>query len=201
MNRIPLRYSLLGALLACAVACGSGSRLGGEQPINGEPAPEVGAERYFPLRDGTIYQYATTQPGGGTGVMVLNVTRTGDRATLSTGNNIQRVQIRNDAILNDAGYYHIKLPISAGTTWPGSSGTVRVINAHREIQVEAGNFSDCVETEEQTQATVEVRTTRSVYCPGIGLVSLEVEAESGGVVTRETAKLRYYGAKVNINDL
>jgi hypothetical protein len=198
---IRLSHSTLGAVLLCAAACGSANRLGGEQPINGEAKPEAGAERYFPLRDGTIYQYATTQSGGGTGVMVLTIKREGDRATLSTGNSIQQLQIRDDAILNDAGYYHIKLPISTGTTWPGSSGPVRVTNAHRSIEVEAGKFSDCIETEEQTQATVEVRTTRSVYCPGVGLVSLEVEADSGGVVTRESAKLRYYGAKINIDDL
>jgi hypothetical protein len=132
---------------------------------------------------------------------VLNISRIEDQATLTSGNSIQHLIIEGESIRNEAGYTQLKLPLRKGQTWPGPSGPVRVTDAHIGIQVEAGSYTDCVQTEEQTQATVEIRTTRSVYCPNVGLVSLEVVADSGGVLTRETAKLRYFGPKIDINDL
>jgi hypothetical protein len=196
-----LSGAALGCLALCVTGCASvGTATGNPQTPEADPLPAV--ELYFPLLDGTIYQYTTTQPNGSPGVMVLNISRPDEEhATLTTGNSIQHLIIEGETIRNEAGHTQLKLPLIKGQSWPGPSGPVRVTAVKVAIQVEAGSYTDCIQTEEQTQATVEVRTTRSIYCPNVGLVSLEVESDSGGVLTRETAKLRYFGPKIDINDL
>jgi hypothetical protein len=186
--------SALALALGLSVACVN-------TPHAEEPEEENPVERYFPLHDGTIYQYATVQPDGQPGVLVLSVEREGNEATLSAGNNVQHLEIQTQSIRNRSGHYHMKLPLTLGSSWQGQSGQVKVTQVELSITVEAGQYRDCVETQEQTQATVEVRTTRAVYCPNVGLVSLEVESQVGTSVARETAKLRYFGPKIDINAL
>ena len=158
-------------------------------------------ERYFPLIDGHIYQYASRGQDGREGFMVLNVARDHNRATLTAGSTVQRLQIRPDGIYNESGYYVLKLPLDVGAQWVGQSGTVEVVRKNETLDTDAGRFTQCLVTREAIQGTVEVRTTESTYCPGVGLVRLNVESKRAAAVEQETVTLQYHGAPIDVHKL
>jgi hypothetical protein len=199
-NRLPFEFPAFASLV-CAVLSGASVGCAPTRGAASADTPENPIERYFPLRDGTIYQYATRSAAGTTGVLVVEVARADDRATLKSGLRTQRLEILPLAIRNEEGFYQLKMPLSVGNSWQGQVGEVHITRTDVAIQVEAGSYTQCVETEERTQATVQLRTTHAVYCPNVGLVSLEVEAKSAVAVDRESAKLRYFGPKIDINAL
>lgn len=159
------------------------------------------SERYFPLIDGHIYQYSSRGHDGREGFIVLTVSREQNKAAITTGSTTQRLLIRPDGIYNESGYYLLKLPLKLGAQWLGQSGTVEVVRDAHAVTTDAGTFSNCIVTRETIQGTVEVRTSESTFCPGVGLVQLDVEAKGPHSATSESVTLNYYGEPFDMSAL
>jgi hypothetical protein len=187
------------AILTSAVACSSAPAT--EPNVAQTPRELPSEERYFPLRDGELYQYDVVGQDGRVAFLITKVGRDGSSATLTSGHRVQHLTVRSDGVYNEAGFYIVKTPLRVGTEWAGQSGVVRVVSEAQSIQTEAGNFTDCIVTKEVTQGTVELRTVESTFCANVGLVRLVVHAESDQVRQIEQATLRYYGPPIDIDAL
>jgi hypothetical protein len=186
-------FSKVFAVFLGAAACG------GEVPTASAPAsaPRSGSpvERYFPLEDGRIYHYVTRE-GDDTGMLVARVARTGeDRGELRLSNATKRFVYAPDGVAYEGGgAYVLKAPLEVGATWAGEhGGTTRITRTDADVAGLAGRYAGCLETVEEG-GRIEGARYASTYCPGVGMVLLEVTA--GGDAAR--AELKSYGAPVAI---
>lgn len=165
------------------------------EPINARP--EI--ERYLPLENGTVFSYDTASETGRRGVLIVQISRPRqDRVDLRMGSKTERLELTSDGVAYVEGGYLLKAPLTAGSTWKSKTGTVRVENADETAKVPAGQFEGCVRTLEETRDPGATRTVRTVFCPHVGLVSLDVEATSDRGHERETAVLRSFGPRVDL---
>lgn len=160
--------------------------------------PEI--ERYLPLENGTVFSYDTTsEETGQKGVLIVQISRPRqDRVDLRMGAKTERLEITPDGVAYVEGGYLLKAPVTAGSTWRSKTGTVRVESADVSMNVPAGRFESCVRTVEETREPGASRAIRTVFCPHVGLVSIEVEATSDRGLERETAVLKSFGPRVDI---
>ena len=156
--------------------------------------------RFLPLADQTVLSYETRdEDTGERGTIILQVgRRAGGGVELNDGGRITRLELVPDGVRYSGGGYWLKAPIEVGACWQGKTGQTCITRLGRAINVAAGKFSDCLETVEQAASGSRVTT---VFCPGVGMTSLEVESEAGGGYQRVEARLRSYGPKVDINHL
>lgn len=183
--------SILLALSAATWACGSTQT---PEPTTPAP-PKVGSvEQYFPLEEGKIYSYATNE-GGETGILTARVHRTdASHGELRLSNSTKRFVLSPDAVAYDDGRFILKAPLDVGASWPGEhGGTTKVTSTDASVKVPAGSYSGCVQTVEEGGRPPGSRYT-TTYCPGIGMVLLEVAAAGG----EAKAELKSYGAPVQI---
>ena len=201
-SRSPAALLWAGVWLAALGGCASTKQSSAAERDARAPGAELPeAERYFPLIDGHIYHYSSRGHDGREGFMVSTVKRDGNTATLTTGSTVQRLTIRPDGIYNEVGYYLLKLPIRLGAQWIGQSGTVEIVRHNQSVITEAGTFSNCIVTRETIQGTVELRTADTTFCPGVGLVRLDVEAKGAASSSSESVTLKYYGAPIDVSAL
>jgi hypothetical protein len=163
-------------------------------------AAELDAERFLPLEDGTVFSYDThSEANNANGVLIVQISRPRQgRVDLRMGSRTERLQLDPNGVAYVEGGYLLKPPLAAGSNWKGRSGTVHVAGADESIAVPAGKFDGCLKTVEQSQETGLSRTVTSVYCPHVGLVSVDVQGETGDQHDRETAVLRSFGPRVDI---
>lgn len=185
------------AVFACAscafLACGEAKAP--ETPRSSvKPAHVSSVETYFPLEDGRIYAYATTE-NGETGMLVAKVHRTdATHGELGLSNATKRFVLSPDSIAYDTGAVILKAPLAVGASWPGEhGGTTRVATMDASPKVVAGTYSSCVQTIEEGGRPPGSRYV-TTYCPGVGMVLLEVQVAGG----EARAELKSYGAPVRI---
>ena len=150
------------------------------------------ADAYFPLVAQRLYEYRTDDRGE-TGMLVANAARTdATHGSLRVGDATQRFVYDPRGVARDGGAYLLKLPLAVGTAWSGEhGGETRITQVDLSVTVLAGSYGSCVET---TEDVVPEAHYRSTYCPGVGLVSLEVDTPRG----KARVELRYYGAPQKI---
>jgi hypothetical protein len=159
--------------------------------------PEI--ERYLPLENGTVFSYDTASETGRHGVLIVQISRPRqDRVDLRMGAKTERLEITSDGVAYVEGGYLLKAPLTAGSTWKSKSGMVRVESADETVKVPAGQFEGCVRTVEETRDPGVSRSVRTVFCPHVGLVSIDVEATSDRGHERETAVLKSFGPRVDL---
>jgi hypothetical protein len=189
----------LAATIALTAGCASHPPVVTVAPV---PAgnPELEVERYLPLQDGTVFSYDThSEANNASGVLIVQISRPRQgRVDLRMGSRTERLQLDAYGVAYVEGGYLLRPPFATGSNWKGRSGTVRVANADESIAVPAGKFDGCLRTVEESQETGLSRTVTSVYCPHVGLVSVDVEGETGEQHDRETAVLRSFGPRVDI---
>jgi hypothetical protein len=194
------RATRLVAATWLAVAC---ARAPSVVTITPAPSgsPELEVERYLPLQDGTVFSYDThSESNDAHGVLIVQISRPRQgRVDLRMGSHTERLELEPAGVAYVEGGYLLKPPFAAGSNWKGRSGTVRVANVDESIAVPAGRFEGCLRTVEASQETGLSRTVTSVYCPHVGLVSVDVEGETGEQHDRETAVLRSFGPRVDIS--
>lgn len=158
-------------------------------------------ERYLPLEDGTVFSYDTASvDSGDKGLLIVQISRPRKgRADLRMGGRTERLELRPDGIAYLEGGYLLKGPLSAETTWRSKTGTVRVANLDEKVTVPAGEFNGCLRTVEETREPGVERTVTSVFCPHVGLVSVDVEGASDEGHQRETAVLKAFGPRVDLS--
>ncbi len=182
MARIP---SVL--LVSFVIACGGGKPASDPSPATSSAPAATGVERFFPLEEGRIYHYVTKE-GSETGMLVAKVRRTdAAHGELRLSNGTKRFILSPDGVSYDTGIFVLKAPIEVGTSWPGEhGGTTKIAAIDASATVPAGTYSGCVKTVEEGRQGARYTTT---YCPGIGMVLLEVTAQ--GAEAR--AELKSYG--------
>lgn len=187
-------------LLAAAFVLGCAS----DPPPRAAPkqsaAPTSSVLRYMPLKDDTVYAYRTeAENTGEKGVLMLHVTRAAaGLVELDVGGKVQRLEILKTGIRDLDGGFLLKAPIVLGATWPGTGGQVRVAAVDKEMKVPAGTFVGCIETiEERTVPNGHKRVTTD-FCPHVGIVRLEVEAQLGVQHAVESAVLRSFGKRIDL---
>lgn len=150
------------------------------------------ADAYFPLVAGRMYHYVTDE-NGEQGMMVANVTRTdATHGGLQIGNAGKRFVYDAQGVSYEGGAYVLKVPLATGTHWSGEhGGETRIVSADASVTVPAGTYGSCVETQEDVVPEAHYKNT---YCPGVGLVRLEVESRRG----RARVELQRYGAPMKI---
>lgn len=167
---------------SCA-ACGSGSDANKSQLL----APSTGAvgvssqtdaERFFPLIDGTLFHYETTNESGEKGILIARVHRTDQthgELVFPTGKK-RFVYTRAGVTLDPSGEFVLAAPIAAGTTFRGQNGGRAVIeDIAVVIDVKAGSYRDCVRVVEERGGDRRARYT-TTFCPNVGIVAIEAEA-------------------------
>ncbi len=190
-----LRRLLVLALLA---GCGPKPPASGTSAHGSEPAAgEVG--RFLPLDDQTVLSYDTRDENTGErGISNFQVSRRPNGTIeLNDGGRVTRLELAGDGVRYLSGGYWLKAPLIAGACWPGRGGKTCITRLGRPISVPAGQFSDCLETVEQT-ASASITT---VFCPGVGMVALDAESEAREGYQRVEARLRSHGPRVDINQL
>ena len=163
------------------------------------PPGEV--SNYAPLEDGTVLAYETSAEGVAEhGLVVWQIRRPRpDLVELDNGGRTQRLYIAPDAIRHAVGGYWLKAPLNEGACWPGRDGTTCIISVSVEVTVPAGHFEGCLQTEERKGTEAMGTRTTTVFCPGVGMVLLEVEGWSEGTLGLERAELTYHGPRVDLD--
>jgi hypothetical protein len=185
---------------AAMAACGSLPEPSAPPP----PAPDPSAvssgtalERFFPLVDGHIYQYAVERSNGEE-PMVVRAGRSSARGgTLQLPGGEKRFEYTAEGIHLVAGgapVFVLKEPLTVGNSWRGEhGGTVEIVEVDATAEVPAGSYTGCVKTLERRggDRPMQVATT---FCPEVGIVVLE--AASGGEMER--AALTSYGPPLDL---
>jgi len=180
--------------LLALVACG------GANPTSAQSAPAgvgpIHTSEWLPLEDSTVLDFETSIEGTGEkGRLVMQVSRPrGNRIELNVAGKIRRLEAREEGVAIATGGWLLKQPFTVGATFQGLSGQVKVVGIHRALDVPAGHYTNCVETEEVTSTT----NTRTTFCPGVGITKLVIEGSSNGEVRREIAELRFKGPRIDI---
>lgn len=195
-----LPATVLSLLLSGASGCG-GETTPVPQPAPVPLAPQssgLSIERWFPLIEGHIYQYATRAEDGSEGLLVTTAKRAGaTTGSLRTGTSDKFFQYLPDGVQvqgTQGAAYVLKQPLAVGTNWRGEHGGVVTITAvGASVQVPAGSYSGCTVTEERRGGDVPLLVS-TTFCPDVGIVLLQ--AQSGG--RNERAELRSYGPPVDL---
>lgn len=165
-------FSLVFVVLT---ACGDGGKPVASPTGTGNAA--VGTvTNFFPLEEGKIYSYTTTAAGD-TGMLVAKVHRTdATHGELRMSNTTKRFVVTPESVALDDGRVILKAPLDVGAAWPGEhGGTTKVTSIDATAKVPAGAYAGCVQTVEEGGRPPGSRYT-TTYCPGIGIVLLEVAA-------------------------
>jgi|GEM_PF-1721742 len=189
-----ISVNLVIILGLCGVGCSASGRTASPQsPTKLTP---LYASELLPLENNTVLEFDTAIEGNGEkGRLVMQVRRPHDnRIELDVAGKIRRLEAKAEGVSIATGGWLLKQPITVGATFQGLSGRVTVVGIDRTLDVPAGHFTKCVETEEVTSATV----TRTVFCPGVGITKLVIEGNLNGEPRRETAELRFRGPRIDI---
>ncbi len=186
-----------------AAALWMGVGCAGNPPLPAPASPalavanENAVERLLPLRDGFVLSYSvwTTASAEPEQVIFRVERRSRERASLRTGNRVQRLELVANGVRLLSGGYLLQPPLSVGAEWTGPVGRVRVTVADKSIDVSAGRFVGCLETTESGGSEPEARTIVTTYCPDVGITEMRVQAGD----REERFELRSYGPSVDVN--
>ena len=186
------RIAGLAFVVVLATACGDPKPAASPVAPKGPSVSSV--DTYFPLEEGRLYHYVTTE-NGDTGMLVARVHRTDPtHGELRLSNASKRFVYSPEGVAYDGGAFILKAPLDVGATWPGEhGGTTKVTRTDATPKVQAGAYSGCVETVEEG-GRPQGSKYATTYCPGVGMVLLEI-AVTGG---EARAELKSYGMPVKI---
>jgi hypothetical protein len=168
------------AMLGCATAPGA--------PASDVPPPEDPAA-YYPFTTGWKWAYDVEREGQRMLATTAVMEKTSDTAIVQAGD--QRISYalspegiaRRDGLR--VGDFLLRGPIRQGSSWPIEGGQAKVAAVGKTLTVPGGTFSSCATIEESR--TNPQRITRTIYCAGVGPVSIEVQVHDTlrGVFTTE----------------
>ena len=166
-----LRWALLVAsavLTGCATTSAT--------PASGGPPPEEAAA-YYPFTAGWKWAYDVEREGDRMLATTSVLERSGDTAIVQAGDQRLSYALSPEGIARRDGLrvtdFLLRSPIRAGASWPIEGGEAKVAAVGKTLTVPGGTFSGCATIEENR--TNPQRVTRTVYCAGVGPVSIEVQ--------------------------
>lgn len=186
--------ALVSSLVLLLVSCAVGTPAETTTSVT-KPASGSSVEQYFPLEEGRLYHYVTSE-GGETGMLVAKVHRTdATHGELRLSNATKRFVFSPDGVAYDTGLFILKAPLEVGKSWPGEhGGTTRVATVDAAPKVPAGTYASCVQTIEEGGRPPGSKYA-TTYCPGVGMVLLEIQVAGG----EARAELKSYAPPVKID--
>lgn len=154
------------------------------------------ASDWLPLEDNSVLDFETSVEGTQEkGRLIMQVRRWhGNLVELNVAGKVRRLEVKTEGVAIATGGWLLKAPFTVGSSFPGLSGRVVVVSVDRTVDVPAGHFTQCIETEESTATA----TTRTDFCRGVGIARLVVEGSMNGQLRRETAELRFHGPRIDL---
>ncbi|MES1173764.1 MAG: hypothetical protein ABUL62_05495 [Myxococcales bacterium] len=186
--------ALLGVLLLSTACAGAAAN----QSAPASAAPVTDLTRLIPLTDNTVFSYETyIEDTNEHGIAVFEIKRPRpELAELSVAGQVRkRYYFEAGGVRSGHGGYLLKLPLTLNAQWTGDDGQVKVTAVDQSIDVPAGKFSGCLQTIEQAQLGAATRKTTTVFCPGVGITTLEIEANEGGVSVLQRLSLKSFGPR------
>lgn len=185
------KIPVLSVVLVLLTACGDGGKPVASPTATGGAAAGT-VTTFFPLEEGKIYSYTTTASGE-TGMLVAKVHRTdATHGELRMSNSTKRFVVTPESVAYEDGRVLLKAPLDVGATWPGEhGGTTKITSIDATAKVPAGAYAGCIQTVEEGGRPPGSRYT-TTYCPGIGMVLLEVAAAGD----EAKAELKSYASPV-----
>jgi hypothetical protein len=159
-------------------------------------ATEVG--RYLPLENNTVFSYETyIEDTNEHGLAVFEIARPRpELAELSIAGQVRkRYYFEPGGVRSSQGGYLLKSPLSLNSEWTGDDGQVKVTGVDQSVDVPAGKFSGCIQTVERAKLPGATRTTTTVFCPGVGITMLQIEAEQEGTSVLQRLSLKSFGPR------
>jgi hypothetical protein len=157
----------IGLSAACSTPGCGGARVEVTDPVT------FSSVDYYPLREGNAWSYDVDTGEPSTTLAITRVEAVdGDVVQVKTAKAVVRYEARPEGIRvlpGDA--WLIRAPLREGATWPARGGrTATLFSMHARIETPAGRFAQCMEVVELGgKLELEVRT---IYCPGVGPVSI-----------------------------
>lgn len=149
-------------VLSCATASGPE-----------EPRRATDPHAMYPMHPGNAWSYDVDTGAPATTLAVTRVeAREGHQARVRTGEKVVRYQLDREGIRTvPEGRWLLRTPFVVGAQWAAPGGRdARVVSVAAALQTPAGSFEGCLEVlETGGELDLEVRT---VYCPGVGPVSV-----------------------------
>lgn len=154
--------------------------------------------RYLPLENETVFSYETyIEDTNERGIAVFEIKRPRpELAELSLAGQVRkRYYFEPAGVRSSHGGYLLKSPLSLNSEWTGDDGKVRVTNVSLSVDTPAGKFSGCLQTVEDAQLGAATRKTTTVFCPGVGITVLEIEAAQDSTSVLQRLTLKAFGPR------
>ena len=195
MSSGSLRGSLCPFALAWLVGCAPLPQSKVEAPPS---AVVTEVTRYLPLENNTVFSYETyIEDTNERGLAVFEIARPRpELAELSIAGQVRkRYYFEPGGVRSGQGGYLLKSPLSLNSQWTGDDGQVTVTSVNQTVDVPAGKFSGCIQTVEQAKLPGATRTTTTVFCPGVGITLLQIEAAQEGTSVLQRLSLKSFGRR------
>jgi hypothetical protein len=171
----PLVWAVSALVVTAATAGCATAPAGPTQPD--APPPEQAAA-YYPFSPGWRWAYDVQREGEASMIATTAVEMaTEDSAIVQSGEQRLSYALMPEGIARRDGLrttdFLLRTPIRAGASWPIEGGEARVTTVGKVVTVPGGTFGNCATVEESR--TNPRRITRTVYCAGVGPVSVEIQ--------------------------
>ena len=193
MRLSPLVIRCAVFLAACA---------GCAPPVPAKPSapasPVSELARYVPMEHDTVFAYETyIEDSNEHGILVFEISRPRpELAELSVAGRVRkRYYFEPGGVRSGQGGYLLKAPLVVNAEWQGDDGRVKVTAVDQSVDVPAGKFSGCIQTVERATLVAATRTTTTVFCPGVGITTLQIEGEQEGTSVLQRLTLKSFGRR------
>lgn len=188
----------LGSFLLSAVVSVGCAATPAAKPSAPQPAVVSEFTRYLPLENDTVFSYETyIEDTNERGLAVFEIKRPRpELAELSIAGQVRkRYYFEPAGVRSSHGGYLLKSPLALNSEWTGDDGKVKVTSVNQSVDAPAGKFSGCLQTVEEAQLGPATRKTTTVFCPGVGITVLEIDAQQGGTSVLQRLTLKSFGPR------
>jgi hypothetical protein len=194
-----MRFSSVRMVCSIAFAAVSVGCAAPPQAKPAAPAPPISElTRYVPFENNTVLSYETyIEDTNERGILVFEISRPRpELAELSVAGQVRkRYYFEAGGVRSAQGGYLLKAPLAANAEWQGDDGRVKVTAINQNVAVPAGKFAGCIQTVEEAKLAAATRTTTTVFCPGVGITTLQIEGEQEGTSVLQRLSLKSFGPR------